>query len=288
MASVFAMGVDLTRRQLLDAFPHNSALEILASFGLVGGILLLGCGAVWAVRAWKVRNCSPEQWPMGAGVLILLSHALLEFPLWYLYFMLLFGLMLGAATSSEHEKGTMRFPVRVVTVGLAIYGLVAASYAFVDHERAARAIWLGNVARAEQGAASEGALANLASLVPQLTLFRIVGERELDQFLKLSADDERVRSSNERMLRNIPDPPTIYRQILIESYDGRPDKARQLIRRLLVFWPKLSDAYLEQLHERVREEPIALKALGPILDEEMIERPDAKATATHRGIWFGD
>lgn len=277
MAAAFALEPDLHTVRPLDYFPHNAPLEILASFGLFGGGLLLGCGAVWAFRAWRHLHLSAEQWPMVAGLVVLLIHSLLEMPLWYAFFLIPFGLMLGVAIGPAGAgQWSMQLPLRWIFVASAIVGMPAFAYVVVDHAKAERALWLSEMARMNKHV-SGAAVEQLAGLSGELTVFRIAAEREVLRFAQINrANLDGLRTANARLLNSMPDPLTISREILIEAMEGNTEKARDLFRRLMVFYPKNWQELAEEIRKRVEEHPEEFGELTRVLDEEASRPPQRR------------
>jgi len=74
---------------------HNLILDVLLSCGLLIGGLTLCVGALWLWRCIQAVNRAQEAL-MVIFVLIVLNHAMLEYPLRFAYMLLPFGLVLGA------------------------------------------------------------------------------------------------------------------------------------------------------------------------------------------------
>lgn len=75
---------------------HNIVLDLLSKVGLLGlaAVALPAVGFVWGLRK---RRMTPALAFLLAIVLVLGAHSMLEYPLHYLYFLLLFAFVLGFA-----------------------------------------------------------------------------------------------------------------------------------------------------------------------------------------------
>lgn len=81
---------------------HNIVFHWLAEFGLIPTLLALAILALWARRYFTGRWQLPQLWL--AGVLgIAAIHSLLEYPLWYGYFLGLAALLLGMSDDANLE-----------------------------------------------------------------------------------------------------------------------------------------------------------------------------------------
>lgn len=77
---------------------HNLVLDLMIYNGAALGLLVVGGVAWWLVR--HIRRCrSLEQWALIAAIGTVFTHALLEYPLDYLYFLLPCALMAGTLDS---------------------------------------------------------------------------------------------------------------------------------------------------------------------------------------------
>ncbi len=74
---------------------HNLPLHLLAELGVMGGLLLIVSGWVW-IKAASKETFTLERWWMFALLTVLGIHSLLEYPLWYSYFLGIFAVLLGA------------------------------------------------------------------------------------------------------------------------------------------------------------------------------------------------
>jgi hypothetical protein len=282
MGGTFALELSRTAVQPLDFYPHNVALEILVSFGVVGAALLLACSAVWLVRLWRNRNVSAQQWPLIAGLVVISIPALLETALWYLYFLLPFGLMLGMALGPPVPSAwSLRLPWRWLFPAGAFLALPIFFFATRDHVRAEHLLWLSGVAQGRSelsGAAAE----RISAGTRELTFFAVWGEHEALRFGKESQVDLPAQlSANQRLLDNIPSPHIVARQVMLKSLAGRPEEARDLFRRMMVFFPDHYEPLAMEL--RRRAESLPRPDLVVMLDEEVGRAPRARGTTeSHR------
>lgn len=107
---------------------HNLLLDLVLYNGIPLGVLLFAAVAWWVVRV--LRACRDGQtWCLALGLLALLAHAMVEYPLHYLYFLLPAGLMIGAlevmtrapgSSSREGAKATLWIPA-LLMAGLLVW-----------------------------------------------------------------------------------------------------------------------------------------------------------------------
>ena len=84
---------------------HNLLLDLVLYNGIPLGLLLFAGLAWWIVRVlWACSDA--DTWCLAMALLALLAHALVEYPLHYLYFLLPAGLMLGALDVMTQAPGS--------------------------------------------------------------------------------------------------------------------------------------------------------------------------------------
>ncbi len=110
---------------------HNLVLHIAAEFGLPGFLVLTGGLAWWG---WSLRRAQIDaaQWWFVALLGILLVHSMLEYPLWYAYFLGLAAVALGATErdAPAHHDGPGG---RVILCVAVLLGAVALANVYRDY-----------------------------------------------------------------------------------------------------------------------------------------------------------
>jgi O-antigen ligase len=93
-------------------FSHSLVLDLMIWNGAVFGLLLSAMAAYWAIR--RLMRCRDvDSWALLAAGGVLIIHALVEFPLAYAYFLLPFGVMVGAVDAFEAkpaERPALQMP----------------------------------------------------------------------------------------------------------------------------------------------------------------------------------
>lgn len=89
---------------------HNIIFQLMAEMGMLGaGFLLLFVG--WWIFRQRLGTFTPERWWVLALLSILSIHSLLEYPLWYAYFMVIAALLLGLGEQALLRKRLQLTPV---------------------------------------------------------------------------------------------------------------------------------------------------------------------------------
>lgn len=131
---------------------HNLPLQLAVEIGLPATAAVLGLLAwsLWRARgAWRVAGEQPGHPARAAFVMLLVLgvHSLLEYPLWYAYFLLpaawAFGVFLGSAPASGPVAGLAAASARSAAAArgsallraAGVLMIVGAAYAAWDHRR---------------------------------------------------------------------------------------------------------------------------------------------------------
>jgi len=95
---------------------HNIVLHLLAETGTAGGVLAIGPIALWVADLRRVR-LDLEWWWILALLMVLATHSMVEYPLWYSYFLGIAAVLLGVGAQRNFSlslPGFARFTVTVL------------------------------------------------------------------------------------------------------------------------------------------------------------------------------
>lgn len=94
---------------------HNLLMQLLAEAGLLGLSILIISLVYW-VNAFRKAALSPERWFVIIMLAIVLSHSMLEYPLWYAYFLAPTAFILGVADERTYVVKWTGAPLLVALV----------------------------------------------------------------------------------------------------------------------------------------------------------------------------
>ncbi len=97
---------------------HNIVMQLAAETGLAGLLVLFSTLGIW-IRQTLLRHArfTAEQWWAVAVLAVLGIHSLLEYPLWYLHFIGVAAILLGALDAGAHRlelRGVGRLSVAAI------------------------------------------------------------------------------------------------------------------------------------------------------------------------------
>lgn len=113
---------------------HNLVLQLLAETGVSGLLLVLGGLASWLLRIFRSEHRTWPYFLLFALLGILSIHAMLEYPLWYAYFLGIAALLLGLADPLDLPAGPAlrRTMALLAGAGLLLAGSLAWDYSKIE------------------------------------------------------------------------------------------------------------------------------------------------------------
>lgn len=248
---------------------HNLVVQLWAELGL-GAVLALALGAWLWVRAWRRLPATPETWWLLALTGVLAIHAMLEYPLWYVYF-----LGLGAVVLGLTETATIEFApsvaLRSLVLGcLALSWVVLAQlfrdYVYLENFLAFRYRYIDATAQVSERAKEMLLDIRRTSLLApyvELGLARAIDVTPAQLEAKLQV--------NAHAMRQFPVDDVVYRQAMLLAMTGGVEAAMQQWRMAVVTYPELQPVALAVLRARAGEYGAGLRTLLASLEKPELE-----------------
>lgn len=239
----FQLGPALLRSNVAGVFnnAHNLIFQLAAETGLAGLAVLFVSLAAW-LRGLFSTEFSVARWWAYAVLGVLAIHSLLEYPLWYAYFLAIAALLLGALDENRLPLGGRIFgPFVMAAVILA--GLLLLLALRVSNQQLEAA--LVKPRPVVVGAVNAAAAAKSPSYVWQ-TLRELQHSTLLQPYadLLLSARIEPNQTGlahnlalNTRVLRTFPVAAAAYRQPLLLALAGRRQEAQRAWEQAIWSYP---------------------------------------------------
>lgn len=209
---------------------HNLLLDLVIYNGVIVGALLFVGICAWFVS--RLRACRDVDGAVAlAGCAALLVHAMLEYPLHYLYFLMPMALLIGIV-EARHEPHVRGPTIGRTTVGLALAGLVALSaivaVEYLEVEESWRRVQLKDAGYVTPG------------MEPQPPDVRLLqGPREIIRFQLTEAREGMTPEELDWMLavrKRYAQPGAFIRYAVAAGLNGRADDARQSLVLLCKIW----------------------------------------------------
>jgi len=226
---------------------HNLPLHLAVELGIPAAVLICG-GFLWLVitaRPWRERD--PNRLMAWGLLAVILVHSLLEYPLWYGPFQLVFGLCLGMLwPARQTQESSPRLSKRWVPdrrrfqalASIALLSFVV--YAAWDYTRISQ-IYLPRDERLPPWQDD-----TLAKVRDSWLFARQVDFAELTLTPVTHENAARMHALAERTLHFSPEPRVIVKLIESAELSGHEDEARLIAERFRVAYPGAYAHWLRQ------------------------------------------
>jgi len=237
---------------------HNLVMQIAAEMGLAGLLVLFAALGIWMRQAWSAPRTIYHWW--GYGLLAVLGiHSLLEYPLWYAYFLGVAALTLGMLDNSTYRlelRGVGRLSVAAVLLLGALSLLqVWQGYRLLQGMQKLRPVSAKdeNFTRL----VSEGLVATLKQ-----ALLQPYAELVMSNMIDVSTDHLDIkRDLNQSVLHFVPTPRVAYREAYLMALSGEQQEAQLQIERSIWAFPGEFKAEREKLRALAQKDPVHFAAL---------------------------
>jgi O-antigen ligase len=219
---------------------HNLIFQFAAEEGIAGLLALFVSLGVWFYGLRLVLPSATHWWGYAAmGVLAI--HSLLEYPMWYTYFLAVAAVLLGAFDETRYRLARPNF-WRVWMLMIVLIGLISLMQLRIGYQQLKDTLAIrpvsGNIEEAYQRA-REGLLAvhggSLMSPYVEMLIF---------SYSEVNADHIKQKIAlGSNAMRFNPIAPMVYRQAFFLAQDGQLGPAQQLLEQAIWSYPGNSDAH---------------------------------------------
>jgi O-antigen ligase len=239
---------------------HDLVMQIAAEGGLAGLVILLGTLGLWFWHS-VVRGAqfTLYHWWGFAILAVLGIHSLLEYPLWYAYFIGVAAVILGMFDTTTYRL-ELRAVGRASVAMLLLLGAVSLVQVFRGYQRLESALTMRGKAATEAGYVQRTREELVAA--HEYTLLSSYSELFIANMLAPSADHVKEKLDlNERALHFIPIAPVVYHQAWLLALADRPAEARAQLERAIWAYPGDYRMARGELDDLVRKDPARFSAL---------------------------
>lgn len=240
---------------------HNLFLHLLTEMG-IGAFLITLIYLISWLRRFQWSELNPETWWLVSLLAILGIHSMLEYPLWYAYFLGVAAILLGAGDekiitvniSSASNKLITKF-VRSGLVIVLFLGALNLGTMLIAHMKLTDAIY-------QSAKKDERTLRKELNWVDHYTLLSPYAELLYAVTMKIDHNDiSRQIALNQSAINFRPFSKICYQQVVLLKLNGDDINAKKLLKRTLMVYPgnaaivaksmsaKNRDAFLTVLNE---------------------------------------
>lgn len=234
---------------------HNLILHVMAEFGALGlAALLLGI-VPWVLGVLRQPR-SPALWWLLALAAVLAVHSMVEYPLWYAFFMGIAAIVLGLGEQRTLELSVAGGRLRrarlalwsMLLLGGLVFVQIVRDYLLLENFLGFRYRYVHATVEVGKQAAEMLTELNRTSL---LTPWVQLG---LARTIHVSADGLTDKLTvNSQAMRAFPVDDVVYRQAMLLALAGEDEAARRQWDRAVVSFPALRESALQVLRRRVED-----------------------------------
>ena len=241
----------------LFTHPHNLVAILLAEVGLVGSLLVFGAVGYCLLPYFKKSNLNAENHLLILLALVGLIHSLLEYPFWYLYFLLIFMVVL---VLSPAKSLLMELPVQLRRAFGLVFGLI---FLIFSVQSMSVFSYLANKIRLSNPdpAVVEQNILYFSDLRTH-PIWRKDATHQLLMLLPLAKQSSALfLPLYEEFVKLYPLDGHLFKLSVLYAYQNRPADAIKTMRLLLMYYPMAATDYAKSLKQGNQAEILPLLAL---------------------------
>jgi O-antigen ligase len=237
---------------------HNLIFQIAAEAGVAGLLVLFGSLGVWFYGLRRAPQSVAHWWGYAAlGVLAI--HSLLEYPLWYTYFVAVAAILLGALDETRFRL-ELRHVGRMSVASILLLGLITLVQLRSGYHQLEQVLAMRPVSAADRSVferVRDGLVevhgGSLLSPYAELFMSSLIEikEEHLKEKLEL----------NTRVMRFAPTAAVVYRQSLLLAQAGQQEQAKTILEQAIWSYPGDFAGLLRQMTGLAEKDPAHFSAL---------------------------
>ena len=266
---------------------HNIVMQIASEMGMAGLFILMGTLALWFRQAHSAKRSIYHWW--GYCLLgVLAIHSLLEYPLWYIYFLGVAAFTLGMLDATSYSLRLRGLAGRLSVATMLLLGLMSLSqmlYLYKFHNLEYIASSMEAAGKAENDSYAMRVRIqlihdHLMEVHKHALLLRPYAERLLAE---AGWDHDADKGAlNRRVMHFSPNATVVYREAWVLAQAGQQAEARMQLERAIWAYPNAFSAAIEDLRDLALEDPGHFADLLNFTQEKYMEhQPATHANTSH-------
>ena len=237
---------------------HNLMFQLAAEAGLAGVLALLIPLGAW-LYGQRRAPLDAVRWWGGAALGVLGIHSLLEYPLWYTYFVAVAALLLGMLDETRYRlelRGLGRLSVTMVL----LLGAVTLVQLRIGYQQLEQTLRIRPASAADRSAFER--IRDTLVAVHGGSLLSPYAELFMSSLIEVSDDHLKEKLElNTRVMRFVPIGMVAYRQSMLLAQAGRQDEARAVLEQAIWSYPAEFPGAGKQLAALAGKDPARFSAL---------------------------
>jgi O-antigen ligase len=260
---------------------HNLIFQLAAETGVAGLLVTFGALVVWQYglhqRYADPRGATPTvaHWWGYAALGVLAIHSLLEYPLWYTYFVAIAAILLGALDETRYRL-ELRNTGRATVLAMLLMGLLTLIQLQTGYQQLKDTLAI----RPASGHAAEAFQLTRDGLIAVHAGTLLTPYAELFMSSLIEVNDENLKEKlemNTRVMHFVPTGAVVYRQALLLAQAGQQEQAKTILEQAIWSYPQDAGAH-RQLAGLAEKDPAHFSALL----EFALQKEQERARAVHR------
>lgn len=245
---------------------HNLVFQLAAEAGVAGLLALFGSLGIWLYGLRRAPLSAAHWWGYAAlGVLAI--HSLLEYPLWYTYFVAVAAILLGALDETRYRL-ELRNAGRMSVAAILLMGLMTLMQLRSGYHQLEQTLAIRPAASTSSGQASAADQSTFARVRDGLvavhggSLLSPYAELSMSSLIEVSG--ERIKEKlelNARVMRFVPTGAVVYRQALLLAQAGQQEQAQTMLEQAIWSYPGDFAGVRRQMAELAEKDPAHFSAL---------------------------
>ena len=248
---------------------HNLVFQLAAEAGIAGLLALFVSFAVWFYGLRRVLPSASHWWGYAAlGVLAI--HSLLEYPLWYTYFLAVAAVLLGAFDETRYRL-KLHNAGRISLVAVLLLGLLLLIQLHSGYQKLKDTLVISYGSDNAHSRIRDG----LLGVQHSGSLLSPLAEQYIFAYADVNADHIKEKLAlGSNVIHFIPSAGAVYRQAYLLAQDDQLDQAKRLLEQAIWSYPDDGDAH-QLLQNLVGKDPAHFSALLEFYLEKQQERARA-------------
>jgi O-antigen ligase len=216
---------------------HNLVFQLAAETGIAGLLALFGSFAVWFYGLRRALPSAPHWWGYAAlGVLAI--HSLLEFPLWYTFFLAVAAILLGAFDETRYRL-KLHNAGRLSLVVILLLGLLSLIQLRNGYQKLKDTLAIPIASENAKSRIRDG----LLGVQHGGSLLSPLAEQYIFTYADVNADHIKEKLAlGSNVIHFIPSAGAVYRQAYLLAQDDQLDQAKLLLEQAIWSYPDNNDA----------------------------------------------
>lgn len=237
---------------------HNVIFQLAAEAGVLGLLALFGALGVW-LHGLRRMPLDAAHWWGCAALGVLAIHSMLEYPLWYTYFVAVAAMLLGMLDQTRYQL-ELRNIGRLSVMAVLLLGVLTLMQLRSGYRQLEGVLQIRPVSAADQSA-FERTRDGLVE-IHRGSLLSPYAELFLSSLIEVKNDHLKEKLElNTRVVRFVPIGTVVYRQALLLAQAGQQDEARAMLEQALWSYPGNFAETRQKIAELAEKDPERFSSL---------------------------